>query len=332
MKKLLIVLTLLAVVSVYAQTDDKESLKQLNTSVVESYKAGKFDNAQKFAQQALEMSIKLFGEKNTETATAYSNLAIILRDRKKYGESVINLEKAAQIYKSIPNLKGKLLIDTYELLALSQFFDGKKQDCEISFLKAIEAAETQYGAESKESLPIVLKLANFFAREKKYDNANELYLKSYSIVWKKYGRISDELEKISDSQVCFGPTNTDERTKQGKIFSDSLTKLREEIFGKDVPLTVSPGIINAGVVNGKATYLAKPEYPQEAKAQGLQGSFIIKVTIDEQGTVIKARPMCGAGILEDAAAAAAMKSKFSPTLLNGTRVKVTGTLTYNFVR
>lgn len=88
--------------------------------------------------------------------------------------------------------------------------------------------------------------------------------------------------------------------------------------------------ISVGVINGKAVNLAKPAYPAAARAVGAQGAVNVKVTIDEEGTVISAQAVSGHPLLQQAAVQAARESKFNPTLLSGQAVKVTGVIVYNF--
>ena len=113
-----------------------------------------------------------------------------------------------------------------------------------------------------------------------------------------------------------------------------------------------PKEIKGGILNGKAASLPKPEYPESAKASGLEGVVYVNVVIDEGGNVVSAvaddqvRKVYKPGnngerieeeqpaadiILRDAAERAAWNARFSPTLLNGVQVKVTGTIVYNFV-
>ena len=90
--------------------------------------------------------------------------------------------------------------------------------------------------------------------------------------------------------------------------------------------------ISAGVLNGKAISLPRPDYPAAAKAAGAEGVVVIQVTVDEQGNVIEARAISGPRMLQEVSVNAALQAKFSPTLLQGEPVKVTGVLVYNFGR
>ena len=92
------------------------------------------------------------------------------------------------------------------------------------------------------------------------------------------------------------------------------------------------GPISAGVLNGKAISLPKPDYPPDARAAGAEGVVVIQVVVDEQGNVAEAHAISGPRQLQDVSVNAALQAKFSPTLLSGEPVKVTGVLVYNFGR
>lgn len=89
--------------------------------------------------------------------------------------------------------------------------------------------------------------------------------------------------------------------------------------------------ISGGVLNGKANSLPKPVYPAIARAARASGTVVVQVTIDESGKVITARAVGGHPLLQQAAVQAAYGARFSPTLLSGQPVKVTGVITYNFI-
>jgi hypothetical protein len=86
--------------------------------------------------------------------------------------------------------------------------------------------------------------------------------------------------------------------------------------------------IAGGMLNGKAIYLPIPEVP----AGEATGVVLVQVLIDEQGAVVDAKAVSGPQHLQPAAVAAARLARFTPTLLLGEPVRVSGTLSYNFVR
>jgi TonB family protein len=77
--------------------------------------------------------------------------------------------------------------------------------------------------------------------------------------------------------------------------------------------------------------LPKPPYPPAARAVRATGSVSVQVVIDTQGNVVSATAVSGHPLLRAAAEAAARGAKFSPTLLAGQPVSVSGIITYNFV-
>lgn len=92
-----------------------------------------------------------------------------------------------------------------------------------------------------------------------------------------------------------------------------------------------PKTVSGGVLNGKATSLPKPSYPAAARAMRASGSVSVQVLISENGSVISAHAVSGHPLLRAAAEGAARGARFSPTLLSGQPVKVSGVITYNFV-
>ena len=90
-------------------------------------------------------------------------------------------------------------------------------------------------------------------------------------------------------------------------------------------------IVSGGVLNGKAISKPQPAYPPIAKAARASGTVTVQIVVDEGGRVISASAVSGHPLLQQAAVAAARQARFSPTLLSGQPVKVSGVITYNFV-
>ena len=88
--------------------------------------------------------------------------------------------------------------------------------------------------------------------------------------------------------------------------------------------------VSGGVLNGKAVSLPKPVYPLSAKNARASGLVTVEVVIDETGKVISAKAVDGNTLLRQAAVQAAQGARFSPTLLSGQPVKVSGQINYNF--
>jgi TonB family protein len=115
------------------------------------------------------------------------------------------------------------------------------------------------------------------------------------------------------------------------IEADDVGAPADAAARRDVAAAPKKTVVNGGVLNGKAVSKPQPAYPEEAKRAGAQGTVTVYVLVDEGGNVIEATAVSGHELLHEAAAAAARRARFSPTLLSGRPVKVNGHVTYNFV-
>jgi len=137
-------------------------------------------------------------------------------------------------------------------------------------------------------------------------------------------RLKELLEPAAEDaarQAQFSPT----------LLNGTPVKITGQIVYNFVADSHDPSkMISGGILNGKAISLPHPEYPQAAAAVRASGAVSVQVTIDENGNVISAAAASGHPLLRAAAESAAREAKFSPTLLSGNPVKVSGILTYNF--
>ncbi len=88
--------------------------------------------------------------------------------------------------------------------------------------------------------------------------------------------------------------------------------------------------VSSGVLNGKALDMPKPLYPDTARRARVTGVVTVEVVIDASGKVIGARAVSGPDMLRDAAERAAKQAKFTPALLSGQPVRVSGIINYKF--
>jgi TonB family protein len=89
-------------------------------------------------------------------------------------------------------------------------------------------------------------------------------------------------------------------------------------------------VVDEGVINGKALSLPRPDYPATARSARASGVVQVLVTVDETGKVIAARAITGHPLLRDGAESAARRARFSPAIVAGQPVKITGTIIYSF--
>jgi protein TonB len=97
------------------------------------------------------------------------------------------------------------------------------------------------------------------------------------------------------------------------------------------PVKPKPQRLSSKVLASKAISLPQPPYPMIAKQMGAQGQVNVQILVDETGRVISAQILSGHPTLVGAAKEAALRARFTPTLLNDQPVKVQGVIIYNFV-
>lgn len=89
-------------------------------------------------------------------------------------------------------------------------------------------------------------------------------------------------------------------------------------------------VVSGGVLTGKAVSRPQPTYPAIARQARASGAVTVQIVVDESGRVVSASAISGHPLLQQAAVSAVRQWRFSPTLLSGQPVKVSGTVTVNF--
>ena len=119
------------------------------------------------------------------------------------------------------------------------------------------------------------------------------------------------------------PSGTDKKDVQAVEVEKPKPVKKEESTPKTLRIST--------ILNGRALHLPKPNYPAPARQVRATGQVKVFVTINEQGKVTSAKAESGHPLLRRDAEVAARQAKFSPTILGGVPVSVTGHIIYNFV-
>ena len=70
--------------------------------------------------------------------------------------------------------------------------------------------------------------------------------------------------------------------------------------------------------------------PAAAKLANAGGTVSVKILVDENGNVISASAVSGNPLLRQVSEIAARNARFTPTLLSGKPIKMTGYIDYRF--
>jgi TonB family protein len=116
-----------------------------------------------------------------------------------------------------------------------------------------------------------------------------------------------------------------------KFGTGILTYKVKDFIGYREEMLVETKPVKLGIINGRATFLPKPIYPQTARDFCAKGKVEVEVLVDEKGNVIEAKAISGDALLRESAVEAVKKAKFSQPMIDTPIVKTRGTIVYNFV-
>jgi periplasmic protein TonB len=98
------------------------------------------------------------------------------------------------------------------------------------------------------------------------------------------------------------------------------------------PVAAAPVVVGGNIKRPTRTKYVTPDYPAIALSVKAQGVVIIEAVIDTDGKVEQARVLRSQPLLDEAALAAVREWEYTPTLLNGTPVPVSVTVTAVYQR
>jgi TonB family protein len=93
---------------------------------------------------------------------------------------------------------------------------------------------------------------------------------------------------------------------------------------------MAPVRVGGDIKEPKKIRHVAPVYPDAALADRVQGVVILEAIIDTNGNVSDAKVLRSVPLLDQAAVDAVLQWQFTPTVLNGTPVRVIMTVTVNF--
>jgi tetratricopeptide (TPR) repeat protein len=262
------------------------------------------------------------------TAKALKNQGVIENARGDTKKAANTLDDAADVFKKQLDLNkadGESFAEVLETLGGIRFrerFPSAQGTLEL----ALTWREKSNGPDAPETAIPTALLANLHFWNREFKKSSELYKRALLILAKSAQPANDELTTVYYRTECsFRKAKLEAEFEPLKITYLEQRKLN---FARNKRAS----LIQAGVVNGKAIELKKPAYPAEARQVRASGTVSVDVLIGEDGLIISA---CGAAedrhpALVEASEIAAYNSRFQPTTLQGSPVKVFGRITYNF--
>ncbi len=313
-----------------AQSTADVEVAKLNAEMAKHYSKGDYDAALPVANTIVELVTQKFGKNHLRTAKALKNRGFIENAKGDTDKAESTLDDAVSIYKKYPDLDkadGASFAELLETLGAIRF-RVRKPSARSTLELALEWREKINGPEATETAEPLAILAGLHFWNREYKTAAALYKRALLILAKNGEPSNDDLIIVYYRTECtYRKAKIDAEFEPLKNTYNSERRLNSE-RNKKVSL------INGGILNGKAIELKKPAYPVEAREARASGAISVQVLISEDGRILSA---CGIAekahpALIEASEIAAYNSRFSPTTLAGSPVKVSGIITYNFVR
>ncbi len=324
MKILLLLLATLLFVNSFNSSQESPELQEastLNDSAVKLFNQGKYDQALAPAKRALEIREKLLPRTDPRISSSLTNLGEIYLAKKDYKAAKEVYLRLLQVQEELFGPEDVNLAYTLDRLALVYYVAGNDRETETAYKRALALREKSLGPNNVQVAQSLFALGEFYRFRRKLEPALENYRRSLKLYGKLTGVMTREFERASDGFACLGYDH-----RKPELWKE-LSEIRNQLAGRDA----ADESESVSVLNGKALSLPKPEYPGNAADRRLTGMVVVKVEIDETGSVIGARDMCqGPPFLSEAAVAAAWRARFSPTTIDGQPVKVRGIIQYNF--
>jgi tetratricopeptide (TPR) repeat protein len=298
---------------------EPEEARQLNQKAVQLYKEGKLDEALALAKRVLEIREKALGKNHQLVIEALINLAEINLSKSFYRASLALFERVLKYNEKQVGLDDSSNLVLLNKMAYLRYMVGDFVGAENHYKRSLAINEKFSDPESEEVAQAVYNLAEFYRFTDNYQKAELFYRRALDIRDKKLAADDPKLIRTVERYRC--------------IFyqSDRLDKLKAFEAERSARSKSNNSDAAVDVINGRALSLPKPSYPTEAQLGRAKGIIVIKVTIDESGSVVKAENVCGGNAwLVRAATDAAYKARFSQTMLSGQPVTVTGLITYRF--
>jgi TonB family protein len=287
---------------------------------------GKYDEALPLAKRVLEIRERNLEPEDEQIATAALNLAEIYYAKKKLSDSEALFERVLNIYEKKFGADDRKVASILDRLALVYFSRSNFAAAESAFKRVLTIKEKMVGSNTLEVADSIHKLAEFYRYKGDLKRAEPLFDRALMIMRQSLPLDSPKTQKLLEHYSCVYYQNGQFEKLEG------LGRKYAPVQNSNDP-DHDDALMDRRVLNGKAIKLPKPTYPEEARRNRAQGVVVVAVTIDERGKVIEAHDMCGTNpLLAQASTEAALKAQFTPTKLSGQPVKVTGIITYNFVR
>lgn len=340
----LIVVVLLGACAAAAQgpgAGEPAESARLNAEVVRLYLEGKYDEALPLARRVLELREKALGADDMSVASALNNLSAIHARKGKAGEAEQLLRRSLAITEKRAGAGSDFAADVVSQLGRLRLEARDYKEAGPLLQRALDVKEKLHGADDASVVPVLFHLTDLHLLRGQPEQAYAFLGRALSILGRRPPRKDPAAAARLKTYYCplmaqRDASATELASRVGKAIRRLEEPEKAAAFEKEEGEREARGegdktIVAGGVLNGRVVSKPAPEYPLLAKEQRLGGVVVVEIVVDESGKVVEAGALCGHPVLARVSVEAARKARFTPTLLAGSPVKVSGVITYNFV-
>jgi TonB family protein len=253
-------------------------------------------------------------------ATDLTNAAVKLFNEQKPDAALKNVKRALEIRERLlPRTDPRVsesLIQAGNLYLVTRDYENARK----IFERLLSIQEERFGPEHIQVADTLYSVGQSYRLLRKHELALSAYKRSLMIYGRDSGAKTPAFERASIGMRCL-----DLETRNLDVHKELEAIQKQFASPGDAPPSLA-------ILNGKALSMPRPEYPMGVLGPRASGTIFVFVEVDEQGNVSSVKDVCqGPPDLTAATMKAVRKARFSPTIVAGQPVKVTGFVQYNFV-
>lgn len=275
--------------------------------------------------------------KELARAVELSAQVVKLYNERRYKEALPLAQQVVEIRQRLLSPDDLILGDALFNLGELYLAEKKTSKADELFQSCLAIYESHSEANRVVIARILARLADIRVLKSDYEGAVPLFFRSVTIHEKEQGESNPNTVAVMKNYACAyllaSPNKAkvlakDPDSTEMQLKRRALCWLGEFVDNCAEETQVKP----EEILNGKAIKLAFPPYPAAARGIRLSARVFVAVLIDENGSVIKARSVCGGhSDFNNVGVDAARLSTFSLTFVNQKPIRVTGILVYNFI-
>ncbi|KAL6904431.1 hypothetical protein GGI43DRAFT_320078 [Trichoderma evansii] len=213
---------------------------------------GKYQDAESFSRQVLELRTKVLGAEHPHTLISMNNLAGVLYSQGKYSKAEAIYQKVLELWTKVLGAEHPNTLASMNNLAGVLYNQEKYDEAEAIYQKVLELWTKMLGAEHPNTLTSMNNLALVLYKQEKYDKAKAIHQKALELHTKVLGaehpHTLTSINNLADVLYNQGKYNKAEAIHQ------KVLELRTKVLGAEHPNTLASMNNLANVLNSQGKY------------------------------------------------------------------------------